>query len=46
MEGAFPGKAVRLLDAAAARASLLGNAKLSLLDVYLAASRMQASERT
>jgi len=40
LEGALPGKAVRLLDAAAARASLAGNRAAGLLDVYLAASRM------
>jgi ATP-dependent Clp protease ATP-binding subunit ClpA len=39
-EGSLPGKAVGLLDAAAARASLTGNAAVSLTDVYLAASRM------
>jgi ATP-dependent Clp protease ATP-binding subunit ClpA len=40
MDGALPGKAVGLLDAAAARASLTGNAAVTLVDVYLAASRM------
>jgi hypothetical protein len=40
MEGFMPGKAVKLLDLAAARASLTGAAKLTLLDVYVTASRM------
>jgi hypothetical protein len=40
LAGSLPGKAVRLLDAAAARASLTGSTKVSLIDVYLAASRM------
>jgi ATP-dependent Clp protease ATP-binding subunit ClpB len=40
MEGSLPGKAVKLLDVASARASLTGNAKVSLLDVYVTASRM------
>jgi len=40
MEGALPGKAVKLLDAAAARASLSGNSMVSLMDIYIAASRM------
>jgi len=40
MDGSLPGKAVGLLDAAAARASLAGNAAVSLIDVYVAASRM------
>jgi ATP-dependent Clp protease ATP-binding subunit ClpA len=40
MEGAFPGKAVKLLDLAAARASLTGATKVTLLDVYITASRM------
>jgi ATP-dependent Clp protease ATP-binding subunit ClpA len=40
MEGWLPGKAVKLLDAAAARASLTGSARVTLLDVYVAASRM------
>lgn len=42
MEGRFPGKAVALLDAAAARASLTGSAAVTLMDIYLAASRMAA----
>jgi len=42
MRGALPGKAVGLLDAAVARASLAGNAAVSDVDVYLAASRMSA----
>jgi len=41
MDGLLPGKAVKLLDAAASRASLTGSAKATLLDVYVAASRMQ-----
>jgi ATP-dependent Clp protease ATP-binding subunit ClpA len=40
MAGLLPGKAVGLLDAAAAHASLSGNAAVTLMDVYLAASRM------
>jgi ATP-dependent Clp protease ATP-binding subunit ClpA len=40
MEGALPGKAVKLLDAAAARAGLVKGEKLTLLDVYVTASRM------
>ncbi len=40
MEGSLPGKAVKLLDVAAARASHTGSAKVSLLDVYVTASRM------
>lgn len=40
MDGALPGKAVKLLDVAAARASLTGGNKVSLLDVYVTASRM------
>lgn len=40
MDGSLPGKAVKLLDVAAARASLSGGAKVTLLDVYVSASRM------
>ena len=40
MEGSMPGKAVKLLDAAVARASLTGATKVTELDVYIAASRM------
>jgi ATP-dependent Clp protease ATP-binding subunit ClpA len=40
MEGSLPGKAVKLLDLATARASLTGSTKVSLLDVYVTASRM------
>jgi ATP-dependent Clp protease ATP-binding subunit ClpA len=40
MEGSMPGKAVKLLDAAAARASLTGAARVTEMDVYIAASRM------
>jgi len=40
MRGSLPGKAVSLLDAAAARASLAGTPAVSDVDVYLAASRM------
>jgi ATP-dependent Clp protease ATP-binding subunit ClpA len=40
MDGLLPGKAVKLLDVAAARASLAGSAKVTLLDVYVSASRM------
>jgi ATP-dependent Clp protease ATP-binding subunit ClpA len=46
MERLFPGKAVKLLDAAAARASLTGAASVTQLDVYLAASRMEEPEST
>jgi ATP-dependent Clp protease ATP-binding subunit ClpA len=44
MAGSLPGKAVRLLDAAAARASLTGATKVALVDVYLAASRIAGPE--
>ena len=44
MAGSLPGKAVRLLDAAAARGSLTGATKVALVDVYLAASRMAGPE--
>ncbi|MGA3372070.1 MAG: hypothetical protein ABSC48_09950 [Terracidiphilus sp.] len=40
MDGSLPGKAVKLIDVAAARASLTGSAKVTLLDVYVSASRM------
>jgi ATP-dependent Clp protease ATP-binding subunit ClpA len=40
MQGLLPGKAVGLLDAAAAHASLAKSAAITLLDVFLAASRM------
>jgi ATP-dependent Clp protease ATP-binding subunit ClpA len=40
MDGSLPGKAIQLLDLAAARASLTGNTKLTLMDVYVTASRM------
>ena len=40
MDGLMPGKAVKLIDAAAARASLTGAASVTELDVYIAASRM------
>jgi ATP-dependent Clp protease ATP-binding subunit ClpA len=40
MEGSLPGKAVGLLDNAAAHANLTGSAAVTLIDVYLAASRM------
>jgi ATP-dependent Clp protease ATP-binding subunit ClpA len=40
MEGLLPGKAVGLLDAAAAHASLTGSVAVNLIDVFLAASRM------
>jgi ATP-dependent Clp protease ATP-binding subunit ClpA len=40
MEGLLPGKAVGLLDAAAAHARLTGSAAVTLMNVYLAASRM------
>lgn len=40
MDGSLPGKAIQLLDLAAARASLNGSAKVTLMDVYVTASRM------
>jgi len=40
MEGSLPGKAVRVLDIASARASLTGSPAVSLIDVYVTASRM------
>ncbi len=40
MPGLLPGKAVGLLDSAAAHARLTGSAAVTLMDVYLAASRM------
>ncbi len=40
MDGALPGKAVKLMDAAAARARLTGGDKVTLIDVYVTASRM------
>ncbi len=40
MEGSLPDKAVKLMDAAASRASLTGCEKVALIDVYIAASRM------
>jgi ATP-dependent Clp protease ATP-binding subunit ClpA len=40
LEGSLPGKAVMLLDAAAARASLVGSSAVTLMDVYIAASRL------
>jgi ATP-dependent Clp protease ATP-binding subunit ClpA len=40
LDGSLPGKAVRLLDLASARASLTGAKKVTLLDVYVTASRM------
>jgi hypothetical protein len=40
MDGSLPGKAVKLLDLAAARASLTGSNKIMLLDVFVTASRM------
>jgi ATP-dependent Clp protease ATP-binding subunit ClpA len=41
MEGLLPGKAVMLLDAAAARASLVQSNAVTLTDIFLTASRMQ-----
>jgi len=41
LEGSLPDKAVRLLDAAAARAALLKQPSVTECDVYLAASRMR-----
>jgi hypothetical protein len=40
MRGSLPGKAVSLLDAAAARARLAGNPAVMDVDIYLVASRM------
>jgi ATP-dependent Clp protease ATP-binding subunit ClpA len=40
MDGSLPNKAIKLLDVASARASLTGAAKVTLLDVYVTASRM------
>jgi len=42
MDGLLPGKAVRLLDAAAARANLVQSTAVTLTDIFLAASRMQS----
>jgi ATP-dependent Clp protease ATP-binding subunit ClpB len=44
MPGLLPGKAIRLLDSAAARAGLAGEATVTLIDVYVAAARMLAPE--
>ncbi|MGA7341193.1 MAG: hypothetical protein WBE72_03230 [Terracidiphilus sp.] len=44
MEGSLPGKAVKLLDGAAARAGLTEGATVTLLDVYVTASRMLGPE--
>lgn len=41
LAGHLPDKAIRLLDAAAARAALLKQSQVTLCDVYLAASRMK-----
>ena len=38
--GCLPGKAIRLLDSAAGRASLTGSSEVTVLDVYLTASRI------
>jgi ATP-dependent Clp protease ATP-binding subunit ClpA len=40
VEGSLPGKTVKLLDAAAARANLAQSGSVTLTDVYIAASRM------
>lgn len=40
IEGSLPGKAVRLLDAAAARASLVQSGAVTLMDIYISASRI------
>jgi ATP-dependent Clp protease ATP-binding subunit ClpA len=40
MEGFLPGKAVRLLDAAAARANFIQSTAVTLTDIFLVASRM------
>ncbi|MGP8251897.1 MAG: AAA family ATPase [Terracidiphilus sp.] len=40
LEGAMPEKAVKLLDSAAARASLNQSQSVGLIDIYIAASRM------
>ena len=44
LPGHLPGKAIALLDAAAARASLTGGAAVTQLDIYLASSRMLDKE--
>jgi ATP-dependent Clp protease ATP-binding subunit ClpA len=44
MSGSLPGKAVRLMDAAAARASLTDSGKVTFVDLYVAASRMLGPE--
>jgi ATP-dependent Clp protease ATP-binding subunit ClpB len=41
LEGRLPDKAIKLLDAAAARAALMKQVAVTLCDVYLAASRMK-----
>lgn len=40
MDGSLPGKAVRLMDAAAARTRLTGGDKVTLIDVFVSASRL------
>lgn len=40
MPGLLPGKAIKLLDSAAARASLTGAPSVTALDIYMVASRM------
>ncbi|MEK6324268.1 MAG: AAA family ATPase [Acidobacteriota bacterium] len=42
--GHFPAKAISLLDAAAARAVLAGEAELSLFDIYTAAARFREDD--
>lgn len=42
MGGSLPGKAVKLLDLAAARTSFTGVNKVNLIDVYVTAARMQS----
>ncbi len=44
LPGALPGKAITLLDAAAARAAVKGVAVVGLEDIYFAARRAQACE--
>jgi ATP-dependent Clp protease ATP-binding subunit ClpA len=44
MDGSLPGKAVRLIDSAAARAALTGSDKVTLIDVYVTASRLLGAE--
>jgi ATP-dependent Clp protease ATP-binding subunit ClpA len=44
LTGHFPAKAISLLDAAGARAVLVGEAELSLFDIYSAAARFREDD--